>query len=262
MRYELWRAIVATRGGVDRAVASAVGDYPNQAPPRPASVRRPPRPPSGPQLVRAASGAAAAAIPQRMATAQDTARSWVDPAQSGAVPAASLEHDALRRLHDDVHARIETLRAQLAAEPGGEQAMLALVLYFDEYIMGQLPEFLAPGWPLLQTRLTGRNTGGADFFRLIDRLLEADPQPGFVLEVYYFCLANGFRGRYGGDLAAVEGYRQRLGARIPTPEPARQPSPPVAAASPAPIRSRALYYLAAAALVVVFTWALTVWSNQ
>ncbi|HEX3760694.1 MAG TPA: DotU family type IV/VI secretion system protein [Kofleriaceae bacterium] len=261
MRHELWRAILTTRGDIDRQVAAAVGDYPKQAPPRPMAVRRPPpRPPSGPQLVRAAGGAAAA-VPQRMTTAQDTARLWVDPAQSATAPGASLEHDALRRLHDDVHARVETLRAQLAAEPGGEQAMLALVLYFDEHIMGQLPEFLATSWPLLQTRLTGRNTGGADFFRLIDRLLEAEAQPGFVLEAYYFCLASGFRGQYAADPAALEGYRQRLRARIPAPEPARQP-PPVATASPAPIRSPALYYVAAAALIVIFTWGLTVWSNQ
>ncbi len=264
MRYELWRAILAARGDVDRLVASAVGDYPNQAPPRVVPVRRsPPRPPSGPQLVRAAGGAAAAAaVPQRMATAQDTARLWVDPAQPAAAPGPSLEQDTLRRLHDDVHARIETLRAQLAAEPGGEQAMLALVLYLDEYIMGQLPEFLATSWPLLQTRLTGRNTGGSDFFRLIDRLLEADPQPGFVLEAYYFCLASGFRGQYAADPGALAGYQQRLRARIAAPEPARQPRPPAAAASPAPIRSPALYYAAAVALVVAFAWALAVWSNS
>lgn len=265
MRQDLWRAILAARGDLDRLVASAVGDYPSSAPPRPVAVRRsPPRPPGGPQLVRAASGAAVAGapVPQRMATAQDTARQWIDPARPAASPAAGIEHDTLHRLHDDVHARVETLRAQLTTEPGGEQAMLALVLYFDEYIMGQLPEFLATSWPLLQTRLTGRNTGGSDFFRLIDRLLEADSQPGFVLEAYYFCLASGFRGQYADDLAALEGYRQRLRARIAAPEPARQPPPPAAAASPAPIRSRALYYVAAAAVVVAFAWVLTVWSNQ
>lgn len=265
MRHDLWRAILAARGDLDRLVASAVGAYPGKAPPRPVPVRlSPPRAPGGPQLVRAATGPAAGAAPapQRMATAQDTARLWFDPAQPAATPAASIEHDTLHRLHDDAHARIETLRAVLAAEPGGEQAMLALVLYFDEHVMGQLPEFLATSWPLLQTRLTGRNTGGADFFRLIDRLLEADPQPGFVLEAYLFCLASGFRGQYADDPVALEGYRQRLRARIPAPEPARQPRPAVAASAPAPIRSPAPYYLAAVAVVVVFGWLLTLWSNQ
>jgi type IV/VI secretion system ImpK/VasF family protein len=136
------------------------------------------------------------------------------------------------------------------------------VLFFDEHIMTRLPEFLSTTWPLLQTRLTGRNTGGVDFFRLVDRLLESEPPP-FVLEVYYFCLANGFRGQFATDLAALEGYRQRLRTRIPAPEPARLAAATrVATATPKPIRSRAMYYVAAVALVVLFAWVLTMWSNQ
>lgn len=236
MRHELWRAIFAARGDLDRLVATAVGDYPSQAPPRAVLTRRPPRVPGGPQLVRAAT--------------------------SPVAPADDAEHHVLQRLHDDVHTRVEALRAQLASEPGGEQAMFALVLYFDEHIMTRLPGALATSWPLLQTRLTGRNTGGVDFFRLIDRLLESEP-PQVVFEVYYFCLANGFRGQFTTDLAALEGYRVRLQARIPAPEPARlAPAPSAATATPRPIRSRALYYAAAVAIVVVFAWVLTVWSNR
>jgi len=235
MRHEQWRAILAARGDLDRLVAAAVGDYPSHAPPRATTARRPPRVPGGPQLVRAATGTT--------------------------LPASDPERGVLQRLNDDVHSRVEVLRAQLAAEPGGEQAMLALVLYFDEHLMTRLPEFLATSWPLLQTRLTGRNTGGVDFFRLADRLLESEPPP-FVLEVYYFCLANGFRGQFTTDLAALASYRQRLRARIPAPEPARLSAARATAPMPTPIRSRALYYVAAVAVVAVFAWALTVWSNQ
>jgi type IV/VI secretion system ImpK/VasF family protein len=234
MRQERWRAILGARDDVDRLVASAVGDYPNLGPPRPAG-RRPStaRSPGGPQLV-----------------------------QGAVAPVAGLEHEVLHRLHQDVHARIELLRAALAPEPGAEQAMLALVLYLDERVMGQLPEYLAPSWPLLQTRLTGRKTGGSDFFRLIDRLLEAEPPQPFVLEVYYFCLVGGFQGQYADDLASLEIYRQRLRARIAAPEPQRQAPTVEPAASPAPIRSRALYYAAAAAAVLMLAFGLTVWSNQ
>jgi type IV/VI secretion system ImpK/VasF family protein len=235
MRHELWRAILAARGDRDRLVAGAVGDYPSQAPPRPVTTRRAPRVPGGPQLV----GAGAASV----------------------APVGDAERRVLQRLHDDVHARVEALRLQLASEPGGEHAMLALVLYFDEHIMTHLPEFLATSWPLLQTRLTGRNTGGVDFFRLLDRLLESE-SPALVFEVNYFCLASGFRGMYATDLAALDGYRQRLRAKIPAPEPVRPaPAKPATAATARPIRSRALYYVAAAAVVIAFGWALTVWSN-
>jgi type IV/VI secretion system ImpK/VasF family protein len=238
MRHELWRAILAARGDLDRLVAGAVGDYPSHAPPRPVATRRPPRVPGGPQLVRAGAASVSAA------------------------PVGDAEHRVLQRLHDDVHARVEALRLQLANEPGGEQAMLALVLYFDEHIMTRLPEFLATSWPLLQTRLTGRNTGGVDFFRLIDRLLESE-SPALVFEVYYFCLASGFCGQYATDLAALEGYRQRLRAKIPAPEPVHLAPAKLAAttATARPIRSRALYYVVAVAAVIAFGWVLTVWSN-
>jgi type IV/VI secretion system ImpK/VasF family protein len=240
MRHELWRAILAARGDVDKLVAAAVGDYPNHAPARAKVVRPPPRV-GGPQLVRHATETA-----------------------GGANPAAAMvvEHDTLQRLHHDVHGRVEALRAVLAREPGGEQAMLALVLYVDERVMDQLPEFLATSWPLLQTRLTGRKTGGSDFFRLIDRMLEAEPPPELVFEVYFFCLANGFQGQYADDLAALERYQQRLRERIVAPEPQRQPRElAVPSASPRPIRSTVLYYLAAVGAVVLVGFALTVWSN-
>jgi len=264
VRYELWRAILAARSDLDKLVASAVGDYPSHAPPRAPMVRPPPPwAPGGPQLVRAATGATAAPLSApRMTTAQDTARLWIDPARPATAPVAGTEHETLYRLHHDVHARIEILRAALVAEPGGEQAMLALVLYFDERIMGQLPDFLATSWPLLQTRLTGRKTGGSDFFRLIDRLLDTEPQPEFLFEVYFFCLASGFQGQYADDLASLEGYKLRLRSRIVAPEPERHPRELASAGSPAPLRSPALYYLAALAVVVVVGFVLTVWSNQ
>lgn len=248
MRHELWRAILGARNDIDKLVASAIGDYPAQPPPRAVTVRPPPQAPGGPQLVRAAS---------RATTATGTAT-----AAAATAPVAGVEHDTLRRLQQDVQARIEVLRRALAPEPGGEQALLALVLYFDERVMETLPDYLVTSWPLLQTRLTGRKTGGSDFFHLIDRLLNAEPQPELVFEVYYFCLAGGFQGQYADDLASIERYKQHLCARIPVPEPQRQPREPAAAASPTPIKIPALYYAAAVAVILVLAFALTVWSNQ
>ena len=267
MRQERWRAILAARDDIDKLVAAAIGDYPRQGPPRATTARpAPPRVAGGPQVVRAASPAPRAVSPQ------ETTRMWREPTQTGTVtavaaaaaPVASVEQETLQRLHQDVLARIEVLRAALAAEPGAEQAMLALVLYFDERIMGQLPEYLATSWPLLQTRLTGRKTGGSDFFRLIDRLLDGEPPPSFVLEVYYFCLSSGFQGQYADDLTALDGYKQRLRARIPAPEPERAPRDQAAAASstPSPMKSPALYYAVAALVVIVVAVVLTVLSNQ
>lgn len=270
MRHDLWRAILGARADLDKLVAAAVGDYPSQPPPRATTSRPAPRVPSasapaGPRLVRVNGGAAMAMEPAAMnapraVSSQETARLWIDPAQ--AAPVASVEHETVRRLHQDTHSRVELLRGQLAPEHGGEQAMLALVLYFDEYIMGLLPDYLATSWPLLQTRLTGRKTGGTDFFLLIDRLLEAESPPALVIEIYYFCLRSGFQGQYADDLSALERYQAALRARIAAPEPASQPRRPAKTASPEPMRSPALYYLAAVLLVVLTALALTVGSNQ
>ena len=264
MRQDLWRAILGARGDVARLVAAAVGDYPSQPPARAATTRPAPRVASGPRLLRVNGGAALAADAApgapRLATAQDTARLWIDPAQLA--PVASAEHDTMRRLHQDVHARVELLRGALTPEPGGEQAMLALVLYFDEYVMSLVPDFLATSWPLLQTRLTGRKTGGSDFFRLIDRLLETESQPALVLEVYFFCLSSGFQGQYADDLATLERYQQHLRARIVAPEPQRQAPEPQRQASPAALRHPISYYLVALAVVFFAAVLLTVWSNQ
>jgi type IV/VI secretion system ImpK/VasF family protein len=236
MRQERWRAILDARDDIDKLVAAAVG---------PQVV-----------LVRAAS------LAPRAVKVQETTRMLREPMGLALAPVADVEHETLHRLHQGVLARIEVLRrAALTAEPDGEEAMVALVLYFDERIMGQLPELLATSWPLLQTPFTRRKTGGSDFFRLIDRRLDGAPPPGFVLEVYYFCLGSGFQGQYADDPAALEGYKQRLRRHIAAPEPVPPPRELAAAASPAPIRSPALYYLAAAMVVVVVAIALTVWSN-
>jgi type IV/VI secretion system ImpK/VasF family protein len=257
MRQERWRAILAARDDVDKLVAAAVGDFPRQAPARATTAI--PAPPRGPATPRATTATPSAVAPQ------ETTRMWREPTQlataTAPAPAPSVEQEVLQRLHQDVLARIEILRAALAPEPGGEQAMLALVLYFDERVMGQLPEYLATSWPLLQTRLTGRKTGGSDFFRLIDRLLDGEPPPAFVLEVYYYCLTSGFQGQYADDPAALESYRQRLRARITAPEPEQQPREQAATPSPAPMRSPALYYAAAALAVFLTAVVLTAWSN-
>jgi len=241
MRHDVWRAILTARDELDRRVASATGAYPDRAPPRPPGRATSAKQamPRAPQLVRG-TGAAS----------------------PSAAPVAADDHDLLHQLHDELQAPLEVLKRTLGAELGGDKALIALVLYFDERIMDQLPEFLATSWPLLQTAFTTRKTGGRDFFQVIDELLKAESQPALLLEVYYFCLSSGFQGQYADDLAALDRYKERLRARITAPEPQRQPREPLAAASPVPIGSPALYYAAAVAVVLVVGLALTVWSNQ
>jgi len=267
LKQDRWRAILTARDDIDKLAAKAVGDYPNQPPPRATTARPAPR-------VATAGGVPAAATSSapRALAPQQTTRMWREPVRGSAAtssvtavaaaPVVSVEQEALHRLHQDVLARIKELRSALAAEQGVEHAMHALVLYCDERIMDRLPAYLAPSWPLLQEELFRRNTGGSDFFRLIDRMLEGEPPPDLVIEVYYFCLADGFEGQYADDPASLEAYKQRLRGRITAPEPERPAREPAAAPSASPIRSRVLYYVVAALAVVVVAVLLTAWSNR
>lgn len=211
-RRDIWRAILDTRTDVDRMVASAVGAHPNRTPPRPAS-----------------GGSTATAVPFQEPTWRDpgattTRASTEVPAAAGASssgPRATQitedERRALADLSQRVQERITTLDQTLGSERGREEVIKALVLYFDERIMVRLPDYLRLGWPLLQIAYTGAPTGGDDFYRFVSDLRAKATTPSLVFEVYYFCLENGFVGRYANDLASIERYQQWIREAIELP---------------------------------------------
>lgn len=196
---------------MDRMVATAVGDHPDRAPVRPAG-----------------SGATQTYVPQASAVPFQRPK-WQDPggtpqvaapalrASDGASPTA-LTHDERRtldELHRRVKGRLDALGTALVRMPGQRDAMNALVIYYDERIMERLPDYLRPSWPLLQREITGSITGGEDFYRFASELPASTPS--FVFEVYYFCLANGFVGRYANDMESIQRHEHRLRESIEQP---------------------------------------------
>lgn len=218
-RLEAWRAILNARTDVDRIVAAAVGDYPDRPPVRPSRVES-----TAPPVQRQV-------VPFRTPTWNDPGTEphpspyayGPDVTEVRAAPARSStaltedERDVLRALRGRVEERVDALQHELRDQPGSEQAMTALVLDFDERIMARLPEYLRLRWPLLQTARTRSATGGDDFYRFADELRANPRTPSFVLEVYYFCLAHGFVGRYADDLASIERYKHVLREAIEIP---------------------------------------------
>ena len=213
MRRDSWRAILAAQTDVDRMVAVAFGDHPQRAPVEPAdstgSSATPFQTPTwnDPGATEgvagnATGGAGGVATEESVAVSGQTRRSL------GRV--AEMERRGLQELHQWVDGRLKTLRQQLAHEHGREQAMLALIYYFDERIMARLPEYLRMAWPLLQIEHTGQRIGGDLFYQNIDDLRRDPSTPSFVFEVYYFCLSTGFIGRYANEPASIERYEQWL----------------------------------------------------
>lgn len=133
-------------------------------------------------------------------------------------PAMSDEVTALRgRLRD----RLTWLRSRLREGLDNRDAYLVLfplVLHVDELAAEALAA-AGTEWRPLQLDFFDVDDGGELFFSTLDQVLGADETPPLVLEVFLYCLRDGFVGRFAGYPAKLQEYRERLAGRIPTEEP-------------------------------------------
>lgn len=250
-RHELWGAILACRTDVDRQVASAMGDYPDRAPVRPASSGVPFQEPAWRDP-----GATTRAV---------TEVPGASPVAGGSRTTAITDDERrlLAELNRRVQERIASLGPALAHEPGRDDVLVALVLYFDERIMGRLPDYLRLSWPLLQIAYTRSTTGGDDFYRFVNERLAKPSTPSLVLETYYFCLEQGFVGRYANDLAGIEHHQRLLRESIELPRISSETADTTAEVSTAettPVSAWGAYAISLLVVVLV-TASLTLLSN-
>ncbi len=102
------------------------------------------------------------------------------------------------------------------------EARYALVAFIDEQVLKSTwvgrTEWMNQPLQLISYR---EYTAGENFFVPMRSLLQSGARP-LALEVYYLCLALGFRGAYGvsGEISAVASYveasRRELGKRLPS----------------------------------------------
>ncbi|XOF34788.1 MAG: DotU family type IV/VI secretion system protein [Candidatus Electrothrix sp. YB6] len=93
-----------------------------------------------------------------------------------------------------------------------EEALFAVIVWMDEAILcADLPFRSEWSNHLLQRHLFHTNNGGDEFY---DRLEAADRQDEQLLEVFAYCFALGFRGRFYGDPASLEERRAALYSRL------------------------------------------------
>jgi len=197
----------------------------------------------------------------------------------------------LKTLRDDIRTRLDELRADLAKvlnEREVYQVLFPLTIHYDELVLRRLSPTEQTAWPLLQSERYGINDGGDVFYSFADDRFANAETPPLVFEVLYFCLSDGFIGRYANDAAKIAGYKSKLAARIPMPRTPGQNAQGAAAGKgrrgkgeagtppgPAgeagkklsranrssPTLSVALFYLAAAAVVVLMPLVLVWLSN-
>ncbi|NMO18630.1 hypothetical protein HPC49_12400 [Pyxidicoccus fallax] len=170
----------------------------------------------------------------------------------------------LEQLQQQLLATVEGLRAGLGGHYRAEEVEESLrpfTYLVDEQVLRRLSEADQSDWPLLQHHLFGEEGGGDLFYELADQKLNQPGSSPLVFELLHFCLTAGFGGRYLGNTAKLREYKQRLAARIVTPEPA--PSAPAEAPGTRPL----LYefpsrYYAGACLCVLGLQGLLWWLSR
>ncbi|HZU21610.1 MAG TPA: DotU family type IV/VI secretion system protein [Terriglobales bacterium] len=112
-------------------------------------------------------------------------------------------------LKDALRAADQDGRARGYSAEDVQKAILALVAFIDESVLNSRnPVFADWSRRPLQEELYGRHIAGELFFETLQQLLTRldSIETADLLEVYYLCLALGYRGRYvgaPGELAAI-----------------------------------------------------------
>lgn len=108
------------------------------------------------------------------------------------------------------------LRTQLSEKDVG-MVLLPLVIHIDELVMRRLSADEQTQWALLQRELFELQNGGEVFFEFIQERLNMPDTPLLLFDVLYFCLSDGFAGKFGDEPGRIEQYKRLLVEKIPHP---------------------------------------------
>ncbi len=120
-------------------------------------------------------------------------------------------------LRIQVRERLTWLRSKLGDDLSTRdayQVLFPLVVHIDELTAVALGP-RACDWRQLQGEFFDIDDGGELFFQKIDELLVQDDTHPLAFEVYYYCLGDGFVGRFGASPSKLGDYTARLEAQIP-----------------------------------------------
>jgi len=93
--------------------------------------------------------------------------------------------------------------------------LFALVAHLDEIAQVHLQQNgRSPEWVSLQSELFGVHGAGEQFFSYIDSFKGRNDIPQLVFETYYFCISDGFMGRFAMSPETQDTYRQDVKAYI------------------------------------------------
>jgi type IV/VI secretion system ImpK/VasF family protein len=144
-----------------------------------------------------------------------TAGARKEPRQRAGGPVLADRED-LARLRGELRKQLLALRAELGQMVTERECYLALfpiVLCLDEIIQTRYAS-VEMSWPLLQREFYQVDKGGELFYDTLDELLNGVQHSPVVLEVFYFCLSIGFKGKYNGDEERIAAYMRKLRSKL------------------------------------------------
>ncbi len=204
----IWSQIVATFAAVDRvcteALAADLGAQKGQAEERIKSSFAEGRGYTGGEA-KAESPAELQRYPRAVELAKDLAFREAHP--NGA---------DLVKMRDGMRKLLDALRKELSrtlAEHAVYSVLVPIVIYCDE-LARAVTRGSVQGWEPLQSETFNIENGGELFYWAIDERLRQQETHPLVLEVFYFCLNDGFVGMYQDDPRKIEEYKDRLRKHI------------------------------------------------
>lgn len=132
-----------------------------------------------------------------------------------------IQTDDIVPLRAEIRNKLNFLRVRLNEYLTERETYLALfpvVIYFDETVQSKIFQGQHVMWPPLQKELFQIDNGGELFYDTLDDILRKPETVPFVYEVFYFCLSDGFQGKYAENFLKIEEYQNKLKAKIPLPK--------------------------------------------
>ncbi len=154
----------------------------------------------------------------------------------------------------EIRTQLDFLRVKLAEQLTERDCYLVLfpiVAYFDEHVKTCYLAEQQLSWPSLQKELFQIDDAGEIFYETVDDLLRKPQTIPFIYEVYYFCLNQGFQGRYVDNPVKINEYMKKLRGKIPVVDLSNVQTTPEETGQVKLVGSAVWYYLASAAVLIL-----------
>jgi len=186
--------------------------------------------------------------------AKSTAEEKVKAEMKEARPAGVESFDIVG-VRAEIRKQLDILRVKLAEQLTERDCYLVvfpIVAYFDEHIKTYYLAEKQLSWPPLQKELFQIDEAGELFYETVDDLLRKPQTIPFIYEVYYFCLSQGFQGKYADNPVKISEYMKKLREKIPVVDLSSVQTVAETTGQVRLVGSALWYYLASAALLVLF----------